>query len=74
GAGAPPAREAARGEAAMLARLSPDAGAGRTWAALHQKLGARIAHGLAVNLDPAGLILDMAVKINETASELSVRR
>ncbi|WP_347311455.1 DNA polymerase III subunit delta' [Defluviimonas sp. SAOS-178_SWC] len=61
--------EAAPGEAALLARLAPDAGAGRRWAALHQSLGARARHGRAVNLDPAALILDMVLKIDEAARE-----
>jgi DNA polymerase-3 subunit delta' len=67
GAGVPPDREAARGEAAMLARLAPDAAAGRRWAALHQKLGARIRHARAVNLDPSGVIIDTVLAIDEAA-------
>ncbi len=61
--------EAAPGEAALLARLAPGAEAGRRWAALHQSLGARARHGRAVNLDPAALILDMVLKIDEAARE-----
>ncbi|MCB2128013.1 MAG: DNA polymerase III subunit delta' [Rhodobacteraceae bacterium] len=61
--------EAAPGEAALLARLAPDANAGRRWAALHQTLGARIRHGRAVNLDPGALVLDAIFKIAETARE-----
>ena len=61
--------EAAPGEAALLSRLAPDAAAGRRWAALHQSLGARARHGRAVNLDPAALILDMVLKIDEAARE-----
>ncbi|OYX44106.1 MAG: DNA polymerase III subunit delta' [Rhodobacterales bacterium 32-67-9] len=65
--------EAAPGEAALLARLAPDADAGRRWAALHQSLGARARHGRAVNLDPAALILDMVLKIDEAARGAGVR-
>lgn len=68
GAGRPPATEAAAGEAALFARLAPHPQAARAWASLHQELTARAAHGQAVNLDPAALILDMVFRINETAS------
>ena len=70
GAGHPPAREAAPGEARMLARLAPSLPAAHAWAELHERLGARARHGLAVNLDPSALILDMVLTINETASRL----
>jgi DNA polymerase III subunit delta' len=72
GAGHPPAREAAPGEARMLARLAPSRAAAHAWADLHQTLGARARHGLAVNLDPSALILDMVLTINETASRLGL--
>ena len=68
GAGCLPAAEAAPGEAACLARLSPDADAARAWASLQQELSARAGHGRAVNLDPAALILDMVFRINDTAA------
>ena len=67
GAGLRPAIEAAPGEAALLSRLAPDANAGRHWATLQQELTARAAHGRAVNLDPAAVILDMVFRINEAA-------
>jgi DNA polymerase-3 subunit delta' len=73
GAGHPPAAEAAPGEAALLRRLSPGATAGRHWAALQSDLTARLGQGLAVNLDPATLILDTMIRINEAAGPLSVR-
>ncbi|MEM1360416.1 MAG: DNA polymerase III subunit delta' [Pseudomonadota bacterium] len=38
------------------------------WAEAHQELGARMAHGEAVNLDPQNLILDMVRKIDEVAT------
>ncbi|MBC7132886.1 MAG: DNA polymerase III subunit delta' [Roseovarius sp.] len=65
--GAPPATPAAPGEAALLMRLAPDPGRARAWAALAEDVGARLRHGLAVNLDPAGLLLDTVFRINETA-------
>lgn len=68
GAGLPPLAEAAAGEAACLARLSPGPNASRAWAALQQELSARAGHGRAVNLDPAALILDMVFTINDTAA------
>ena len=67
--GLPP--EAAPGEAALLARLAPGAGAARVWAERHEALGARARHGKAVNLDPAALILDMLIRIDQTAAELA---
>ncbi len=67
GAGHAPTIEAAPGEAALMARLSPDSWAARQWASLQQELSARAAHGRAVNLDPAALILDMFIKIQQTA-------
>jgi DNA polymerase-3 subunit delta' len=72
GAGHAPAREAAPGEARMLARLAPSLTTAHAWAELHQTLGARARHGLAVNLDPPALILDMILTINETASRLGI--
>lgn len=68
GAGFVPAAEAAPGEAACLARLSPHPHAARAWASLQQELSRRAGHGRAVNLDPAALILDMIFRINDTAA------
>ncbi|MCB2136763.1 MAG: DNA polymerase III subunit delta' [Rhodobacteraceae bacterium] len=73
GVAGPDEAEAAPGEATLLARLSPGAVAGRHWAALHQSLGARARQGLAVNLDPAALLLDMILKIDEAAATLAAR-
>jgi DNA polymerase-3 subunit delta' len=64
---------AAQGEAELMVRLCPNAEAARKWAELHQTLGARTRHGVAVNLDPAALILDMVLKINSTAGTVSSR-
>jgi DNA polymerase-3 subunit delta' len=71
GAGAPPAHEAAKGEAACLARLSPTPHSARAWASLQQDLSARANHGRAVNLDPAALILDMVFRMNDTQARLA---
>ena len=38
-----------------------------------QALADRAQHGLAVNLDPSSLILDMVLKINETAAAILAR-
>ncbi|WP_099828136.1 DNA polymerase III subunit delta' [Oceaniglobus indicus] len=68
GAGLPPAAAITESELAMLHRLAPDIGAARIWADLQQTLGARMAHGKAVNLDPSALILDMGLTLNEGAA------
>jgi DNA polymerase-3 subunit delta' len=62
--------EAVPGEVGTLARLSPDAHAARGWATLAETLGARARHARAVNLDPAGVILDMLLKIDQTAGDV----
>lgn len=67
----PPSPEAAPGEAALMARLCPDARAARVWAELSETQGARLRHGRAVNLDPASLILDTVFKIDESAAPLA---
>ena len=65
--GAPPAQNAAPHEAEVLMRLAPTAHQGRIWADLAQEISARAAHGLAVNLDPAALVLDTLLKIGDHA-------
>ena len=65
--GQAPAVEAAPGEAEILARLAPDAHAGRNWAQAAEEIGARLRHGEAVNLDPAALILDTVFKLQSIA-------
>ncbi len=65
--GQPPSPLAAPGEAELLARLSPNAAQARAWASLSAQISARTRHGLAVNLDPAALVLDMIVKIQDVA-------
>jgi DNA polymerase-3 subunit delta' len=73
GATGTPPPEAAPGEAALLARLSPDAPSARAWAELAQTLSQRARRGKAVNLDPAALLMDMVLKIDETAGTLAQR-
>jgi DNA polymerase-3 subunit delta' len=70
GLAGPPA-EAAPGEAELLARLAPGAAAARAWAETQAALDARARQGRAVNLDPAALILDMLLRIDQTAAELA---
>jgi len=67
GARGEPLSEAAQGEAEIFARLAPSPHMARIWADLSQELSARIAHGVAVNLDPSGLILDTFLKVEATA-------
>ncbi|MBV1904367.1 MAG: DNA polymerase III subunit delta' [Marinosulfonomonas sp.] len=73
GVSGPPLVQATPGESEVLQRLAPNPDAGRKWAQLQQVLSARAAHGRAVNLDPAALILDMVFKINELAAKLVAR-
>ena len=63
--------EAARGEAALFARLSPDTRAARRWADLAADLGARARAGRAVNLDPGALVLDMFLRLEAAARPLA---
>ncbi|MEP1610607.1 MAG: DNA polymerase III subunit delta' [Roseobacter sp.] len=67
--GTPPGIEATPGEAAVLKRLSPTGAAGRRWAEVAQETSARARHGLAVNLDPAALVLDTLIKISQTPTQ-----
>ena len=59
--------QVASGELRMLARLSPNEVASRSWAELSAKSSARARHGQAVNLDPSSLILDMLLSMNDVA-------
>lgn len=63
--GRPPETEAAPGEAEILMRQAPDAATGRRWAETAQATSARVRHGLAVNLDPAALVLDTLIKMSQ---------
>ena len=64
-----PPPEAVSEEAALLSRLSPSPAAARAWADLQQQLSERTRHGIAVNLDPAALILDMGFRIDQVAAK-----
>jgi DNA polymerase-3 subunit delta' len=66
-----PVEEAAPGETAVMARLAPHPGAARLWAEFHAAASERHARGLAVNLDPAGLLLDTLLRFNEVAGQVS---
>ena len=63
--------EAAPGEARLIARLCPHPAAARHWADLSHNLAARARRGKAVNLDPAALLMDILLKIDETAGPLA---
>ena len=65
--------EAAPGEAQLLQRLAPGPLAARGWADLAQTVAARARRGKAVNLDPAALLMDMLLKLDETAGSLALR-
>lgn len=65
--------EAAPQEAQLLQRLAPSPAAARAWADLAQSLSARARRGKAVNLDPAALLMDMLLKVDETAGSLALR-
>lgn len=70
-ADAPP--EAAPGEVQLFARLAPHPLAARAWAGLAGDLSARARRGKSVNLDPAALLMDMLLKVDETAGSLALR-
>ncbi len=65
--------EAAPNEAQLLQRLAPHSDAARAWAELAQTLSIRARRGKAVNLDPAALLMDMLLKVDETAGSLALR-
>lgn len=73
GVSGPPQPPAAEHESRLLERLCPGTRASQHWATVQQELGARARHGRAVNLDPATLILDMVLKIHETAAQTAAR-
>ena len=65
-----PGQEAARGEAEVFARLCPGPAAARIWADAQLELSQRARQGKIANLDTSSLILDMGLKIEETASKI----
>ncbi|MEP3345333.1 MAG: DNA polymerase III subunit delta' [Litoreibacter sp.] len=64
-----PLTEAAPGELAMLARLSPNENAARAWASVSANISSRAQHGRSVNLDPSALVIDMVLAMNEVAAK-----
>ena len=62
-----PDAQGAPGEARLFARISPHDLAARSWADLQQTVSERARAGRAVNLDPAALILDTLIRIEDTA-------
>ncbi|MEM6304368.1 MAG: DNA polymerase III subunit delta' [Pseudomonadota bacterium] len=65
--GAAPESQAATKEAQTFARLAPSPAQARIWAETAQEVSARAQHGLAVNLDPAALVLDTLFKLADRA-------
>lgn len=63
--------EAAQGEGQLITRWVPDEQAALLWADLAQSLSLRARRGKAVNLDPAALLLDSFLKIEETAAKIA---
>ncbi len=55
-----------------LSRLSPGPAAARAWAGAEQTLTQRARRGRAVNLDPAALVLDMLLKLDEISAAQAV--
>ena len=66
--------DAAMGEAALITRLAAPPSAALAWADLAQSLSLRARRGRAVNLDPAALLMDTLLKIDETASTLLAQK
>ena len=66
--GRPPTPEAAPGEAEILSRLSSTPARGRDWADIATQISNRARHGVAVNLDPAALVLDTVFKMQDVAN------
>lgn len=58
--------EVIAGEYELFKRLCPDSRSAQNWAKAAQAISERNQHGLAVNLDPAALILDTVFKIQQT--------
>lgn len=65
-----PNDQACENEAEILRQLSPNPATARLWADLAQNLQDRSQHARAVNLDPASVILDMLLKIDQIAGPI----
>lgn len=62
--------EAAAGESQLITRLADHPHAAHLWAEAAQSLSIRARKGKAVNLDPAALLMDMVLRLEETAGTL----
>ncbi len=71
GAGAPPHPFTSEAESALCQKLAQSPSAGRLWADAAETLPSGARSALAVNLDPSGVILDMILKVNETAGRMA---
>ncbi|MEL7460313.1 MAG: DNA polymerase III subunit delta' [Pseudomonadota bacterium] len=71
GVGAPPAHFASPAEEALCLRLAATPAAGRAWADAAETLPAKARRAVSVNLDASGVILDMILKVNDTAGRLA---
>jgi DNA polymerase-3 subunit delta' len=65
--------EATAGESRLAARLCPSVAAARIWAEAAAMAGERGRTARAVNLDPAGAILDIWLRIDEVAARVAER-
>ena len=61
--------QAARGEREIFAKLCPNQTVARHWANIQLELGQQARQGKMANLDPSSLILDMCLKIEESAAQ-----
>lgn len=71
------ARQGVLGDAvtpSLPAHLAPTPASGRRWAEAQQKLTGRVRQGLAVNLDPQALILDMVLRLDTLAGDCAADR
>ena len=64
------AHEGAIGESEVFRKLCPDQNAARLWANTQLELSQRARQGKTANLDPSSLILDMGLRIEETALKI----
>lgn len=61
--------EAAPGEGALIARAASQPAQGRLWAEKLSHLSARTRHAVAVNLDPAQVVVDILLEIDATLAQ-----
>lgn len=65
--------EAVEGEAEILTQLAPDEAAARVWADLAAEIQIKAARALAVNLDPAMVMLDIFFAFDAAARKIRAR-